>query len=438
MELEHQRFELSAILILSRTEYMLKSEPNHARQIATIFVVILASTASWCQEAPKENQVPLPELFGYKVGNDHILLGCRLGPEQSAFVRKLRAIPVTPSDTVVTSLLFDRYLHKKSNAVATEFCYIESDWISKEELAVLASIARHGALQTKDLFQTKGTSVLKEVFVKDTDDYRALVDAWADSDRIKRQARKLGSVCIGEYRCGNRADFSSALSLVMADSVNRNAPEYLYYQDCLSEAMHAFVTSFVVVRHETFMSTEATTPVTKRDITMNPLFEAAKEYLLRPTRDSLENILNSELNALTLERLSVGVAFITFLMNAGTEKWRAFWVSMERESIEAGKIKGPEGRRAALRTAIKDTFQTDFEGLDKQLQGFVSKNYLYPEELGVLIGVDRECDASAYKAFAKACEAKRAKKAITEKQERVHADILGRIEKKLRSHGEKF
>lgn len=419
-------------------EYMPKNTPPTGRRIATIFVVIFTSTASWCQEAPKEKQVTLPELFGYRVGTDNIVLGCRLGPEQTAFIRKLRAIPVSPSDAVVTSLLFDRYLHKKSNAVATEFCYIESDWISKEELAVLASIARHGALHTKELFQTKGTSVLKEVFVKDIDDYHALVDAWADSDRIKRQARKLGSVCIGEYRCGNRADFLSALSLVMADSVNRNAPEYLYHQDCLSEAMHSFVTSFVVMRHEMFMSTEATTPIIKRDITMNPLFEAAKEYLLRPTRDSLEGILNSELNALTLERLSVGVALINYLMSNGPEKWRAFWDSLERESMEEGKIKAPEGRRAALRTAIKDTFQTDFEGLDKQLQGFVSKNYLYPEELGVLIGVDRECDASAYKAFAKACEAKRAKKAITEKQERAHADILGRIEKKLRSQGEKF
>lgn len=380
----------------------------------------------------------MPELFGYKVGTDHVILGCRLGPEQIALIRKLRQIPVTPSDAVATSLLFDRYLHKKSTAVGTEFCYIESDWLSREELAVLASIARHGALHTKELFQTKGTSVLKEVFVKDTDDYRALVDAWADSDRIKRQARKLGSVCIGEYRCGNRADFQSAVSLVMADSVNRNVPEYLYYQDCLSEAMHAFVTSFVLIRHETFISTEATTPLSKRDIAVNPLFEAGKEYLLRPTRDSLETVLNSELNALTLERLSVGVAFITFLMNAGTDKWRAFWASMERESIEAGKLKGPEGRRAALRAAIKETLEADFEGLDKQLQGFVSKNYIYPEELGVLIGVDRECDASAYKAFVKACEAKRAKKSLPEKQERVHADILGRIEKKLRTQGDKF
>ena len=403
-----------------------------------MIVVIFASSVSWCQEAPKEKPVTLPELFGYRVGTEHIVLGCKLGADQSAFVRKLREIPLTSSDAVVTSLIFDRYLHKKSNAVATDYCYIESDWILKEELDVLASIARHGALRTQELFQTKATGVLKEVFVKDIEDYRALVDAWADSDRIKRQARQLESVIIAGTRCGTRPDFSSALSLVMADSVKGNAPQYLYHQSCLGEAMHAFLTSFVALRHETFMSTEATTPVTKRDNAMNPLFEAAKEYLLRPTRDSLESILNSELNALTFERLSVGVALINYLMNAGTDKWRAFWECMERESMEAGKIKGPEGRRAALRTAIKDTFQTDFEGLDQLLKGFVSKMYVYPEELGVLIGVDRECDAVAYKIFVKACEAKRAKKALPEKQERVYADILGRIEKKLRSHGEKF
>ena len=419
-------------------EYMPKSTPQCACRIATIFVVILASTASWCQEAPKEKQVPLPELFGYKVGTDHIVLGCRLGAEQSAFIRKLREIPVAPSDAVATSLLFDKYLHKKSNAVSTAYCYIESDWIPKEELEILASIAQHGALRTQELFQTKATGVLKEVFVKDIEDYRALVDAWSDSDRTKKQARQLESVIIAGTRCGTRPDFASALSLVLADSVKGNVPQYLYHQSCLSEAIHAFLSSFVVLRYETFMSTEATTPVTKRESAVNPLFETAKEYLLRPKRDSLENILNSELNALSFERLSVGVTLVNYLMNAGTGKWRAFWASMERESIEAGKIKGPEGRRAALRTAIKETLETDFDGLDKQLQGFVSKNYLYPEELGVLIGVDRECDASAYKAFVKACEAKRSKKPIPEKQERIHADILGRIEKKLRTQGDKF
>jgi vacuolar-type H+-ATPase subunit E/Vma4 len=106
--------------------------------------------------------------------------------------------------------------------------------------------------------------------------------------------------------------------------------------------------------------------------------------------------------------------------------------------MEAGKIKNLEGRRAALRLAIKAVLHADFESLDQKVKAFASKTYLYPEELGALIGIDRESGASDFKLFAKACEAKRARKEVPEKQERIYADILARIEKKLRSQGEKF
>jgi hypothetical protein len=406
---------------------------------AGLLVWLLVASPISAQEKDHEEFIKLPELTAYKLPKDEFLiLNARVDRAHAEVIRTLRKVPAVHPEGVPTSLIIEKYLHRKSQAVETEFCYLESDWLTPEELAILAAVARKATLFTQDLFKNEKTAPTKEVLLRKQEDYYALVDAWSDSAKVKKQARHATSALVGSHRCGYRAEFSQALTLVAADAVTVNVEPYFWNQAALTEGLHSYLGSQLALNYEHYFSLDETTPLPKRVMGVGLLHEIAREYLSRPKRDSLETVLRCELNTINPERLSVAFALINFILEKKRDRWETFRSTLATESSENGKLKGPEGRWAALVQAIKVAFDLGIQELDKELQDFTAKHYLYTEEIATLLGMDREGAESTFQGFVTICELKRAKKPVSEKGEKLYQDILGRMEKKLQTASEKF
>ena len=152
----------------------------------------------------------------------------------------------------------------------------------------------------------------------------------------------------------------------------------------------------------------------------------------------MDAVLRSELNELNQERLSIALTFVHYILQMKRDHWKELISVMRRESYEAGKLKGPEGRWSALLTAIKEAFGMGLKELDQELQRFASTHYLYPEEIAKLIGVDRDTDESSFEGYVKICELKRKKEPVSEKGEKLFQAIQDRVQKKILANGEKF
>lgn len=405
--------------------------------IVPLFLSALSASSS--QDAAPVDFTKLPELPAHRLPKDeYLIFNARFGPASADFVRKLRKVPAIHPEGTPTSLIFERYLHKKSTALQASCSYIETDWLTVDELATVASVVQQVAEVTTQVVGTKKKESIKLVLAKKQEDYYSLVDAWAETDKVRRQARAAASAVIGEYRCGQRSELSQVLTLACADSVSANLDPYLWNQHILSEGLHTYITILLGLGYEHYISLNATTPVVKRATSPNELFETAREYLNRPKREALEVILRSELNELNPERMSVAFALIHYLLEVQKDHWEGFLSTLEKESSENGKLKGPEGLWQALSTAISESLGMNVEALDKALKEFVSRRYLYPEEIALLLGVDKECADSTFQGFIKICELKRQKKPISEKGEKIYQDILSRIEKKRLTGSEKF
>jgi len=392
------------------------------------------------QESKDSDLVALPELYGYKLPKERTLLfRAQFDPTVTKLIRDLRRIPAIHTSDTASSLILEKYLHRKSRAIQTEYCYIESDWMTDRDLEMLAAVAQATALATRALFETSWTKQIKQVVLEKREDYYALVDAWSESPTCKSQARQFDSVFIGEYRCGARAQIANVLSLVIADAVTRNEPASFYVQEALREGLHVFVTSMIALHYETFVSPTVTTPSTRRASAVDLLFETAKQYMTSTPRDNLETVLDSELNTLTLPRLSVAFSFINFLLEGDTGRWTAFHKSLESAwTADTTPDSNPERRKKALRVAVNEGLNSSLHDLDKQLQEFVSTHYLLLEDLAALLNINREIADSVFQGFLKVCELKRSQKPVSEKGERLYQEIQARIDKKLHASGQRF
>lgn len=378
-------------------------------------------------------------MLAYKLPKDeYLVFNARIGHPGANLIRSIRRVPAVHPEGTPTSLFFEKYLHKKSSAIKTEFCYIETDWLKPEELAMVAAVANHTVLFTQKLVGTHSASSIHLVLAQKQEDYYALVDAWANSDKVRREARSAASAIIGEFRCGHRKDLLEVLVLAAADAVSDNLEPYLWNQHILSEGIHTFITSQLTLSYEHYISIESTTPNARREASVRQLHELAREYLCRPKREPLENILRSDLNSLNPDRLSVAFALVHYILETHIDHWDHFLALLKKESIEDAKLKGPEGLWAALLKSISEAFGMTILELDSALQEFAAKHYLYTEEIATLLGVDRECAESSFQGFTKICELKRLKKPVSEKGEKLYQEILGRIDKKLQASAERF
>lgn len=397
------------------------------------------STPLHPQDTAGNTFVELPELLGFKLSNDqYLVFNCRIDGTHKGFITSLRRIPSVSTTKVPTTLLIDRHLSRASKAFQDDFCYLESDWLTTQELEKLAAIIRRVALTTRELFPTSNRLPVKEVLFRKKEDYLAMIDAWSDQELVKKQGRSFASTIINEIRCGYRTSFPDLLPLIVGDAVNLNVSTPFRSQEALLEGLHTYFASLICQRYEAYVSLSATTPGLRRSSNVILLCETAKEYLSRPAREPLEQILSYELNSLNLERLSVSFALIQFLLEKRMDQWKAFCQILESESLENGTLKGPEGRRAALAKAVHDGLGITFKGLDKQLQDFTSKDYLFPEEIAVALGLDRETPDSIFQGFVQVCELKRAKKPVTPKGETLYDQMMKKMDKVIQERGEKW
>lgn len=400
---------------------------------------LLLSFGYGFQEKPSESSAKLPDLTAFKLPKDeYLILNSRMGNVNAEFIRKLRRAPLIRPEGIPTGLIFDKYLHRKSNAVESEGFYLESDWLTTEEMVNVISVARHAVACVSPLLRTEKTDPVKLVIARKQADYYALVDAWSDSDRAKREARALASTIIGDFRCGYRSEASEVLTLVVADAVSDNMDPYLWNQKAIREGLHTFVTAFVTLSIEHYAATDSTSPMAKRESGVRSLFDTAREVLSRPGHEPLETILRSDLNGLSHERLSVAVAFVHYILETQRDHLESFLKLLAQDSSENGKLKESEGLWAALSSSISQAFQMSVPDLEKALKKFATEHYLRTEEIALLLGVDRECADSSFQGFVKICELKRLNKPVSEKGERIYQDILTRIEKKRLSGSEKF
>ncbi len=389
-------------------------------------------------EAPAK-RVELPELKGYKLPDgDVLILGARMSGPHADFIRKLRNIPSITTDQVPSSLLIDKYLHRKSQAIDTEFCYLESDWLSSKELSTIANATRHAIETTQGLFDGVYLQKITAVLLQSKDNYYAMVDGLTDVESLRKHARSVDSTFIANFRCGYRSDLTAANSLVLADAILRNVPKAFWHHKALSHGLHTYLTSLIALRYETFVAVNTTTPSSRQGSAVRALFETARDVLSRPKRESLETVLRSELNSLTLERLSVSVALIHYLLQEKLSGWKAFCAALHRESMEGGKIKGPEGRLAALKTALQEGFSLSLAELDRELQAFAERAYPHPEEQAILLGVKDQLPPAQFETFAKVCAEKRQQKPVSEKGEKVYEDVLKRMGRILEDRGVGF
>lgn len=399
----------------------------------------LLHTPGYAQDKPREELVQLPSLSAYKLPKDeYLVLNVRMSSATATLIRNLRRVPSIHPQGTPTTLLFDKYLHKKSVAVENDAFYLETDWLTADETASIVSVAQHSAACACKLTNSGKVDPIRLVIARTEENYYALVDAWADTERKKREARALSSTIIGEFRCGYRKDSTEVMTLAISAAISRNLEPYLWNHNAIREGLHTFVSSFVTLDSYQYVNTNATTPLSTRQAGVPLLFETARDVLSRTQHDSLETILRSDLNSLTYERLSVAVALIHYLLETQQDHWENFLRSLSKESVENGKLREPEGLWNALSKAISSDFGMSVPELEKSLQKFAASHYLYTEEIATLIGIERECAESSFEGFVKVCVLKRQNKPVSEKGEKLYKEILGRMQKKLASAAEKL
>lgn len=397
---------------------------------AALALLLLAPGLA-AQEGDKETFVTLPPLAVYKFSpENYFIIRGKVAAHQADFIRRLRRVPAVVSVGEPSSLIIETYLKRKSRSFGTSDAYVESDWLKPEELAVAAALVPRTALAVDELFGVPERHQVKEVILRTREDYYALTDAWAKEDHIRRMARSFSSIWVEGYREGWKESVPDAYSIVMADTVRMHVPDSFRAQTALLEGLHAYFTAMAIGEVQYYVAAE-TTPDGRNRGTVDSLYSTSREVLARPKHEDLEKLFRAELNALSFERLAVAFSLVDFLLQKDREVWKRFILTLDRESHEGGKLKGPDGRYQAVVSAIQEALGLDLKELDKELGAFTKTSYLFTEELARRVGLDRECADSAFQGFETVCRLKREGKPVSEKGERIYTEILKRLEKKM-------
>src|SRR5689334_23217299 len=106
---------------------------SHGRHTALVLIALALFSPCHAQEKPQEELVTLPELTAYKLPKDECLIyNIRIAKHTCDFIRSLRKVPAIRASGTPTSLVIEKYLHKKSQAAESDECYVESDHFTRE------------------------------------------------------------------------------------------------------------------------------------------------------------------------------------------------------------------------------------------------------------------------------------------------------------------
>jgi hypothetical protein len=393
---------------------------------------IVLALALAAQDAVPGKLAPIPEVRAYGLPDDRVLVfASRMDRSHYDFLRTLRSVPAQDSRGEPTSMIIPKHLKKPARAFDTERCYVESSWMSPEQLAVAAALVHRAGPALAELLGTRPPDKLNYVVMADEGEYHALVDAWAEDDRTKRGARFVSSTFVARYRVGYDAEPAPMYATAVSDAVARACPSSFRRQEALVQGLGAYVSAFLAGRFAIFVSLDVTTKQGRGHEPVEGLMRTAREYFARPRREDLGAVLRSELNAMTAEKLAVAFAMVDYLLRTRRSAWAGFARIVERESYDGRTLKGPEGCHEALKTGLRETMGLELAELDAALKEFTSREYLTEEDLARMTGVQSECAESAFEGFLKVSELRRRGKPVSGRGEEIYRQIRARIEKKL-------
>jgi hypothetical protein len=384
-------------------------------------------------------QVRLPEMPAYRLEDGRYLVASmRVGKDHFEFLKDLRRVPAIESRGIPSQTVIEKHLQRKAASFDSALCYVESDWMKPEDLSTEGALVHRTSAAFRDLVGVTGDARVCHVVVREREDYFRLVDGWSTLEREKKEARHFASIFVGDHRVGHEDRIEEAWSIAVGDTARLSVGNGFRRQTAFNEALGVYFEAFLVGTLTCYVSGGVTTPRGRRLGSVEDLVHAARGHFGRRQREGLDFILKSELNAMTLERLSAAFALVDYLLRTKRDRWREFHRLVDERSMEAGKVKGPEGRFEALVSALREAMEIEWEGLEARLGEFVAGNYLYPEDVARLVKVDQDCAGSAFAGYLRMCELKREGKGISEKGERIWMQIQDRVRRKLEAFREHF
>ncbi len=379
-----------------------------------------------------QESAPIPEVRAYALADDRVLtFASRMPRSHYEFLRSLRKAPLQETLGEPTSLIIPQHLKKPARALATERCYVESNWLSLEQLAVAVALVHRAGPAAAEWLGTRPPDKLSFVITASEVEFHALVDAWAEDDRTKRGARFVSSTFIAGHRVGYDTEPAAMYATAVSDAVARACPSSFRRQEALVQGLGAYVSAFLTGRFAIFVALDVTTKQGRGHESVEVLMRTARSFFQRPRREDLGAVLRTELNAISAEKLAALFATVDYLLRTRREAWAEFAKVVERESYDGRALKGPDGCHEALQTGLREAMGLGLAELDAAVKEFTSTEYLSEEDLARLTGVHRECAESAFEGFLKVSELRRQGKPVSGRGEEIYRQIRARIEKKL-------
>jgi hypothetical protein len=285
-----------------------------------------------------------------------------------------------------------------------------------------------------DLFGSLRPKKRRYLVTHTRDNYYELVDHLAgDDEKPKKTARLVHSLPVGpDTRVAFEPNPEESLAGVVTDLVMNWSPESIAAPTPFREGLHVYLSALLTGEFHFVVSLKETSPLgDHRSGRVGLLISKARDVLSRAKHDSLESILKSEINAITLEKISVLFAMVDYLLRTKRDRFPEYVQMLEKESHDGEKLKGPEGLYEAQKKALKEVLGFELEDLETKLREFVAKNYLLEEELARFVGIDRESSDTIFEGFEKVCQLRREGKPVSEKGDRIYQEMVERFKRKL-------
>ena len=294
----------------------------------------------------------------------------------------------------------------------TRLVYFESTWLSPEQLRMIASIVWHADRTLRKHLGPTRWSRVQVVFLVDNDEYLLMVDRIAKDEKTRRLARRLSSTYVGDHRVSHdNQSFQEAASLAIGDTVGRRGPRALWSFMGMKEGLHTYLSAFMTLFYAEFVSVEVTTPDVRNRNSVELLFRTAREFFEANKMPVLRQVLCSELNTITFDRLAVSFAFWDYLFRSERHRLSQF---IDRLSYHERRKWKPTGLWNAFRESVEKAFGYPAETLEAKVRALAAKDYaLDDKRIQRLLQVEKACGETVMRTYRKSEERLAAGKSLS-------------------------
>lgn len=397
-------------------------------------VLVATALSAWpAQDEPPRKPLRLPEVPAYRISDDRCLLfTMRVEKAHFEYLEGIRRLEAAPPLAELPPPVLPDILKRPAPAFGTELSYFESDWLNHEDLETAAALLHRMEKTLGDLLGPIKARKRRYLITHTQEAYYEVVDHLAgDDERTKKTARLVHSLPVGDTRVSSEPNPEEAFSVIVTDLVMTWSPPSIAAPTPLREGIHIYLSALLTGEFHYVVSLKETSPLGARKGKVGLLISRAREVFSRPKREPLETVLKSEINALSVDRLSVLFALVDYLLRTKRDRFPDLVRMLEKESHEGDKLKGPEGLIQAQKKALVDVLGFSVEELDAKLKEFVAREYLLEEEIARALGIDRESSDTIFEGFEKVCQLRREGKPVSEKGDRIYQEIVERVKRKL-------